>query len=137
MEVCRRMVTRSEPKVHSRFRGTLEAILFPRWDIPDSDVTHLSTAWEKQVRDCEQQIGDNIADAIKLGVVLHHLLDASLREHLFQNSRSYDMYILMASGTDVLSGRHGCSLAFDERLLASEHLEYAWARSEVTTGLHF
>ena len=55
----------------------LQAI-FPRWDILGSDVTQLITAREKQIQDCEQQIGDNISDAIKVGVVLHHLPDASL-----------------------------------------------------------
>ena len=76
LEVWRRMVPRWEPKVPSRFRGMLQAILFPRWDIPGSDVTQLLTAWEKQVQDYEQQSGDKISDAIKLGVVLHHLPDA-------------------------------------------------------------
>ena len=89
LEVWRRMVTRWEPKVPSRFRGMLQAILFPKWDIPDSDRTQLLTAWEKQVQDCEQQSGDKISDAIKLGVVLHHLPDASLREHQLLNSRVY------------------------------------------------
>ena len=97
MEVCRRMVTRWKPKVPSRFRGMLQAILFPKWDIPGSDVTQLLAAWEKQVPDNEQQSGDNISDAIKLGVVLHHLPDASLQEHLLLNSRAYDTYILMAA----------------------------------------
>ena len=56
----------------------LQAILFPKWDIPGSDVTQLLTAWEKQVQDYEQQSGDKISDAFKLGVVLHHLPDTSL-----------------------------------------------------------
>ena len=38
-----------------------------------SDVTQLLTTWEKQVQDYEQQSGDKISDAIKLGVVLHSL----------------------------------------------------------------
>ena len=54
LEVWRRMVTRWEPKVPSSFRGMLQAILFPKWDIPGSDVTQLSTAWEKQAQDYEQ-----------------------------------------------------------------------------------
>ena len=87
LEVWRRMVTRWEPTVPSRFRRMLQAIMFPTWDIPGSDVTQLLTAWEKQTQDCEQQSGDKISDAIKLGVVLHHLPDASLREHLLPNSR--------------------------------------------------
>ena len=57
-----------ETKVPSRFRGMLQAILFPRWDIPGADVTQLMTAWEKQVHDCEQLSGDIISDAIKLRV---------------------------------------------------------------------
>ena len=93
----RRMVARWEPKVPSRFRGMLQAILFPKWDIPGSDVTQLLTAWEKQVQDYEQQSGDKISDAIKLGVVLHHLPDTSLREHLLLNSRVYDTYALMTA----------------------------------------
>ena len=32
--VWRRMVSRWEPKVSSRLRGLLQAILFPKWDIP-------------------------------------------------------------------------------------------------------
>ena len=47
MEEWRRMATGWEPKVPSRFRGMLQAILFPKWDIPDSNVTQLLTAWEK------------------------------------------------------------------------------------------
>ena len=62
-----------------------------------SDVTQLLTAWEKQVQDYEQQSGDKISDAITLGVVLHHLPDASLRGHLLLNSRVYDTYALMAA----------------------------------------
>ena len=38
-----------------------------------------------------------ISDAMKLGVVLHHLPDASLREHLLLNSRVHDTYALMAA----------------------------------------
>ena len=97
MEVWRRMVSRWEPRVPSRFRGMLQAVLFPKWDIPGADVTQLLTAWEKQVQDYEQQSGDDISDAIKLGVVLHHLPDASLREHLLLNSQSYSTYTLMAA----------------------------------------
>ena len=97
MEVWRRMVSRWEPNVPSRFRGMLQAILFPKWDIPGSDVTQLLTAWEKQVQDYEQQSGDKVSDAIKLGVVLHHLPDTSLREQLLLNSRVYDTFALMAA----------------------------------------
>ena len=35
LEVWRRMVTRWEPKVTSRFRGMLQAILFPKWTFLD------------------------------------------------------------------------------------------------------
>ena len=52
---------------------------------------------EKQVQDYEQQSGDKISDAIELGVVLHHLPDASLRAHLLLNSRAYDTYALVAA----------------------------------------
>ena len=54
MEVWRRMVTRWEPKVPSRFCGKLQAILCPRWDTLGSDVTQLLTAWETHVLDFEQ-----------------------------------------------------------------------------------
>ena len=74
-----------------------QAILFPKWDIPGSHVTQLLTSWEKKVQDYKQQIGDKISDAIKLGVVLHHLPDASLRELLLLNSRVCDTYALMAA----------------------------------------
>ena len=40
--------------------------------------------------DYEQQSGDTISDAIKLGVVLRHLPDAALREHVLLISQSYD-----------------------------------------------
>ena len=86
--------------------GTKSAIQVPRnaasdpvsknGDIPGSDMTQLLTAWEKEVQDYEQQSGDKISDAIKLGVVRYHLPDASLREHLLLNSRVYDTYALMA-----------------------------------------
>ena len=99
MEVWRRTVMRWEPKVPSSFRGLLQAILFPRLDIPGSDVTQLLTAWEKQVLDYKQQGGDTISDAIKLGIVLRHLPDAALREHWLLNSQSYDKYSLMAAET--------------------------------------
>ena len=93
MEVCRRMVTRLEPKVPSWFRGLLPAMLFPMWCIPGAE----HGAWEKQVQDHEQQSGVIISAAIKLGFVLCHLHDASLREHLLLNSRSYVTYTLMAA----------------------------------------
>ena len=48
------------------------------------------------MQDYEQQSGDKISDAIKLGVLLH-LPDASLRAHLLLNSRVYDTYALMAA----------------------------------------
>merc|ERR1712085_245788 len=35
--------------------------------------------------------------AIKMGVLLHHLPDASLRKHLLLNSRLYDTYVKMAA----------------------------------------
>ena len=97
LEVWRRMVARWKPKVPSRFRGMLQAILFPKWDIPGSDVTQLLTTWEKQVQDYEQQSGNKISNAIKLGVVLHHLPETSLRERLLLTSRVYDTYALMAA----------------------------------------
>ena len=97
------MVTRWEPKVPSRFRGVLQAILFSKWDIPGADVTQLLTAWEKQVQYYQQQSGNKISDAIKLGVVLHHLPDASLREHLLLSSRAYDKYDLMAAETRTVA----------------------------------
>ena len=75
----------------------LQAILFPKWDNLGSDVAQLLTAWEMQVQEYEQQSGDNISDAIQRGVVLHHLPDASLREHLLLNSRANDTYILMTA----------------------------------------
>ena len=46
------------------------------------------------MQDYEQQSGDNISDAIKLGVVPYNLPDASSREHLLLNSRAYVTYIL-------------------------------------------
>ena len=49
------------------------------------------------MQDYEQQSGDKISDAMKLGVALHHLPDTSLREHLLLNSRVYDTYALMAA----------------------------------------
>ena len=87
LEVWRRMVARWEPKVPSRFRGMLQAILFPKWDIPGSNVTQLLTAWEPQVQDDEKLSDDKISDAIQLGVVLHHLQDTFSSEHLLLNSR--------------------------------------------------
>ena len=47
MKVWRRMVTRWEPKVPSRFR-------VPKWDVAGSDVTQLLTALDKQVQDYER-----------------------------------------------------------------------------------
>ena len=75
----------------------LQAILFPKRTILGSDVPQLLTALENQVQGYEQQSGDKIPDAIKLGVVFHHLPDASLREHLLLNSRVCDTYALMAA----------------------------------------
>ena len=45
----------------------------------------------------EQQSGDKISDAIRLGVVFHHLPDASFRERLLLNSRVYGTCALMAA----------------------------------------
>ena len=152
LEVWRRMVARWGPKVPSRFRGMLQAILFPKWDIPGSDVTQLLTAWEKQVQDCEQQRGDKISDAIKLGVVLHHLPDTSLREHLLLNSRVCGTCALMAAEVRaVVMARttwagptpmalsilakdavcHDCGKkSLREGLLASERQQREWKRKE-------
>ena len=44
-----------------------------------TDVTQLLTAWENKCKTHDQQNGDKISDAIKLGVVLHHLPDVLLR----------------------------------------------------------
>ena len=46
MEVWRRMVTRWQPKVLSKFRGMLQAI-FPRWDIPGPDVNTVDNSMGK------------------------------------------------------------------------------------------
>ena len=89
----------------SSFRGLLQAILFPRLDIPDSDVTQLLTPWEKQVLDYGQQSGDTISDAINLGGVLRHLPDAALREHLLLISQSYDNYLMAAEIRSVAMAR--------------------------------
>ena len=92
LEVWRRMVTRWEPKVPSRFRWMLQAILFPKWDIPDWDVTQLlRTAERRQDLRCNQT-----------GVVLHHLPDASLREHQLLNSRVYG-----TEGSSSTNSSHG------------------------------
>ena len=79
--------------------GTESTIQVPRNAASDPWLRRdtVVTAWEKQGQDYEQQSGDKISDAIKLGVVLHHLPDASLREHLLLNSRVYDTYALMAA----------------------------------------
>ena len=79
LEAWRCVVQRWEPRVPARFRGMLQAVLFPRWDLPGLDATQAITSWEKQVRDYEQQSADKVSDAIKMGVVLHHLPDQSLR----------------------------------------------------------
>ena len=75
----------------------LHAMLFPRWDILGSDVSQLMAAWDKQMQDYERQSGDKISDAMKLGSVLHHLPDASLREHLLLNPRAHDTCIWTAA----------------------------------------
>ena len=68
LEKWRRMVSCWEPKVPSKFRRMLQAILFPKCDIRGSDVTQLLTAWEKQMQDYETRSQMQS----KLGVVLHH-----------------------------------------------------------------
>ena len=96
----------------------------------------------------EQQSDDKISDAIKLGVVFHHLPDASLRERLLLNSRVYDTCALMAaeirivamarttwSGSDATASEHtreGCCLSCvrEERTLCERLLV-----SKPTTGV--
>ena len=97
LEAWRCVVQRWEPRVPARFRGMLQAVLFPRWDLPGIDATQAITSWEKQVRDYEQQSADKVSDAIKMGVVLHHLPDQSLREHLLLNASRYDTYDKVAA----------------------------------------
>ena len=58
------------------------------------------------MQDYEQQSCDNISDAIKLGVVLDHLPDASVREHLLLNPRAYDKWILMAAEIQTVTWLH-------------------------------
>ena len=85
--------------IKSSLQGSRNAasILVTKIGYSCSAVTQLLTAWEKQAQDYQQQSGDDISDASKLGVVLRHLPDASLREHLLFNSRAYDTYIMMAA----------------------------------------
>ena len=56
LEVWRRTVTRWEPKVPSRFRGMLQAIFVPQWDIPGSDVTPLLTAWKSKYKTSNSRV---------------------------------------------------------------------------------
>ena len=74
MEVRRRMVTHWDPKLPSRFRGMLQAIWFPMgqsWRRRDTVGYSIGKA----------TAGLRTAAAIKLGVVLHHLPDAPLRDN--------------------------------------------------------
>ena len=94
-------------------------------------MTQLLTAWEKQVQDYEQQSGDKISDAIiKLGVVLHHLPDASSREHLLLNSRVSDTHAIAWQLRKTNSG-HGENDLVRSNANGSEHTREGCCLSRV------
>ena len=68
-----------------------------QWNISGTDVTQLPTAWTDQVKDHEQQSSNKTSDGIRLEVVLYHLQDVSLPEHVLPNPRAHDECGLMAA----------------------------------------
>ena len=75
------------------------------------------------MQEYERQSGDDISNAIVLGVVLYHLPDASLRGHPLLNSRNVFEYDLVAAEVrTVATARTTCSgpTPMDLGILAKE-----------------
>ena len=82
-------------------------------------MTQLLTVWEKQVQDCEQQSGDKISDAIKLGVVLHHF------------ARCPELASVRQMAAEVRSSGHGKDDLVRSNANGSEHAREGCCLSRV------
>ena len=73
-QLCREF----EPRLPSRFRGMLQALLSPtRMDDPVQTIYQ----WESRVKVCEEKSGDKVSENIKLAVLEKYLCDGELARH--------------------------------------------------------
>ena len=83
LEAWRQLHLRFEPQAASRFAGQLMGLL--SWDF-SGDLTTKLEAFERELSLYAAQSGEEMADAIKIGVVLRQLPESPLRQHMIMNA---------------------------------------------------
>ncbi|CAK0901850.1 unnamed protein product [Prorocentrum cordatum] len=79
IEAWRQLCIEFEPKLPSRFQGMLQQLLDP---VRGPDAVENIYAWERKLKQYEEQSGDTMADTIKLATLNSKLLEGNLRTHL-------------------------------------------------------
>ena len=84
-EAWKQLCREFEPRLPSRFRGMLQALLSPtRMDDPVQTICQ----WESRVKVCEEKSGDKVPENTKLAVLEKYLCDGELAQHSnLQSSR--------------------------------------------------
>ena len=83
LEAWRQLTFRYEPRVRSRFSGQL--VRFLSWDFGGELITQMESL-ECELSAYERTSGEEVSDAIKIGVVLRQLPGSPLRQHLVLNA---------------------------------------------------
>ncbi len=83
LEAWRQLHSRFEPQAASRFAGQLMGLL--SWDF-SGDLTTKLESFERELSLYAAQSGEEMADAIKIGVVLRQLPESPLRQHMIMNA---------------------------------------------------
>ena len=79
LEIWRLFCDEWEPRQRMRFTAMLTSILHT--ELMDPIISSLE-AWERAVREYEQQSGDVVSDAIRASVLSSSIVNAKIREHL-------------------------------------------------------
>ncbi|CAK0869006.1 unnamed protein product [Prorocentrum cordatum] len=89
IEAWRRLCIEFEPKPLSRSQGMLQHLLDP---VRGPDAVENIYAWERKLKQYEEQPGDTMADTIKLATLNSKLLEGNLRTHLNLQARRLQTY---------------------------------------------
>ena len=92
-EALRKLEELYQPKLASRFVGSLSLILNTRFS--STDVEAELELSEKTIRRYESETGKALDDQILLGVVINGLQDNSVRDHIIRNTNRLTSYQLV------------------------------------------
>ena len=84
LEAWRSLVARFDPKLASRSAGFLLELL--QWDFGSGDIVAKLESFDKSVSQYQQNSGEVLSDAVRIGIVLNRLGDSDLTAHLLFNA---------------------------------------------------